>query len=623
MSLLVPIALLGLLTVPIILLLHLLRNRRKQMPISSLRLWRELDRRKHGALPRHIPLSLMLLLQLAAAVALTLALARPASSFLLNQPQQTIYILDTTTSMAAVDAPAATGQLQPRFDTARQIIARHIQTLDENDTVAVIDLNREPRLLFSGGVAQQEASMLALSNLLPGGSGAKLPEALSLANGLVDPEQANQIVVLTDGDYPVDPRSLPNVLAPITWQLIPDRDTPGNNQALLNVSSRRMPDGRHRLFVRVVNFSDAPVSRTLRLMVDGEIADEQPVQLEAQADASKVWSVSAHAKTAVLELVEADDLPPDNRAELPLLGAARHRVLLLSDLPDTLARAFQAQAGIDLTIRAAGFDRYDPADFDLIVFDTPPPEQTEWPGGNVLVVNPPLGYGLLPSANFARGIRPNPETVSELLAGVDLSGVFFNRAPDLTLPEWAQIDLESLADETGQTLPLIFHGNVGSSRVMVWGFDLNASNLPARLALPLLTANTISTLLTPAPLAAVSSGQPVLLAGNYSVELPDGRRLTPDTRPGSVGALFTRTRQPGLYKIFNNDNQEIAGFAVHAGAPDESNLTQQFQPESLATIDSAALAAPNPEIAFDEFWPLLTALVLVVVTFEGWLAWRK
>jgi hypothetical protein len=91
MNFLLPIAALGLLTLPVILILHLLRNRRQQLPISTLELWRGLQQKKHGALPRSIPLSLMLMLQLLIATALTLALARPVFSFLLDPPASDLH----------------------------------------------------------------------------------------------------------------------------------------------------------------------------------------------------------------------------------------------------------------------------------------------------------------------------------------------------------------------------------------------------------------------------------------------------------------------------------------------------------------------------------------------------
>ena len=101
---------------------------------------------------------------------------------------------------------------------------------------------------------------------------------------------------------------------------------------------------------------------------------------------------------------------------------------------------------------------------------------------------------------------------------------------------------------------------------MVWGFDLNASNLPARLALPLLAANTLSAMLAPSPLNTVSMGESIFLASNYSIEQPDGRRFVLDSG-ASVGSesLFSRTEQPGLYRIYNENDNVVAGFAVHAG----------------------------------------------------------
>jgi len=627
MSFLIPAALLGLLTIPIILALHLLHTRRKQVAISSLRLWRELQRQKQGNLPRSIPPSLMLFLQLLIALFLTLALARPALSFLLDQPRQLIFVLDMTTSMAAVDVPQTGATSEPirRFDIARQEIRAYIEAMDANDSVAVIGLTHRPKLLLAGNIEQREANLSILENLVPGATDINLSEALALANGLVDPEQENRIVVLTDGDYSVDSQLLPAVLAPIDWRMIPASPSDNSNQTLLNVSNRRLPDGRHRIFARIVNYSDSPVVRTVKLSTEKETVAEDSVEIDAQADTSRVWTLPAETETATVEIVEADNLPMDNRAELLLLGTTRRRVLLISETSETLARALEAQPGVELEVHSPNnLSKNDFANFDLIVFENLPPEQTEWPQGNVLVINPPLGHPLLPADNFARDLRPDPETASPLLTGIDLSGVFFSRTPRLVIPDWAQVDLMTTPDEFGETLPLIFHGTVGKSQIMVWGFDLNASNLPARLALPLLTANTLSTMLAPSPLDSVPVGEPILLANNYSIEPPDGRRLVLGAGPSnSSESVFSQTEQPGLYRIYDENNTVVAGFAVHAGSPSESNLTRQFQPDSLPALDAAALSAPDLEIAYDDFWPLLAVLALVVVTFEGWLAWHK
>lgn len=626
MNFLVPIAALGLLTLPIILILHLLRNRREQLPIPSLHLWRDLQQKKQGALPRSMPLSLMLMLQLLTATALTLGLARPVFSFLLDQPRQAIFILDTTTSMTAEDA--ALGQSVRRFDAARQAIRAQIQALSDRDAFAVISLNPHPEILSSGTGQQKSKALLILDNLVPGATGADLHAALTLADGLFEPNRLNQITVLTDGDYPVEANSLPPVSAPIDWQIIPSNlsTSQPSNQALLNVSSRPLPDGRHRLFARVINYSDTPVARTVQIFAGEHLFDKTTVQLQPQSETARVWTLPESAETARVELVETDVLPLDNRAELLLRDTNRHRVLLVSDTPDNLARALEAQPNIELTVDAPTTRTHDSTGFDLTVFEGQglPLDLTTWPRGNLLVVNPPLGHPLLPADNFSRNQRPNPATGSGLLAGVDLSGVYFNRVLQVTLPKWANVDLRAVGgvDETaGQ--PLIFHGSVGGSQVMVWAFDLgvNASNLSARLALPLLMANTLQTLLSPAPQPVVPVGEPVVINGNFSVEMPGGGRLSPLQMLGSNGR-FTRTQLPGLYKIYNEQGTYVAGFAVHAGSALESNLSIQFNPNSLNIQRSTSNNLP-PEIKYYEIWPWLASLVVLVMILEGWLAWRK
>ena len=189
MSLLTPLALLGLLTIPIIILLHLLRTRREPMLISNLNLWLGLQQKKQAVMPRYIPITLLLVLQLCIAAGLTLALARPALSFLVQQPQHTTFILDTTTSMAAQDA----GELNNtrRFDVARQVIQTHLRGMTDRDTFAVISLNRRPEVLLAGDSAVAGRAVVELDNLAPGGTGLDLPAALTLANGFVDQRLAS------------------------------------------------------------------------------------------------------------------------------------------------------------------------------------------------------------------------------------------------------------------------------------------------------------------------------------------------------------------------------------------------------------------------------------------------
>lgn len=620
MGLLWPFALAGLLTLPVIFILHLLRSRRERVAIPSLLFWRGLQKEKEGGSPRKIPLSLMLLLQLLVAVLLTCALARPTLSFLLALPQQTIFVLDTTTSMTATDVPGD----QNRFDVARQTIRDHIEGMAGQDQIAIVSLAPQPEPLLTAGGEQKTTARSALDNLVPGATGANLTAALSLAADLIDPDIENRIVVLTDGNLNLDAEPLPTIAAPVEWLFIPNAAPPAN-QALFDVSARLLPDGRHRIFARVVNYADTPVARTLRLVVDGQVSQEEAVDIDAQADAVQLWTVPADTEAVRVEIAEVDALPLDNQADLLLLDTTRRRVLLVSSAPETLAKALEVQPGVELTTAAPeALTAFDLAEFDLVVLDSVPTELTAWPDGNVWVIDPPANQPLLPVETSVLNLRPDTETASALLDGVDLSGVYFGRVARMAVPEWATIDLMATTDQVESPTPLIVHGTVGSTRVVVWTFDLAASNLPARLALPLLTANTLTTLLAPAPSPAIPVGEPVTLARNFSVETPDGQRLSLTGDQTATETAFDRTKKPGLYRIYDSNDTLVAGFAVHAGTVAESNLLQR--PELSAfeqQVTVSPLPPPSPDVNFQEFWPWLAVAGVLLVIVEGWLAWRR
>ncbi len=639
MSLLLPIALLGLAILPLIVLLHLLRYRREPLPISSLRLWRGLDQKRRGVSPRRIRISLMLLMQLLIAAALVFGLAQPVSSFLVTRPQQTIFLLDTTTSMSAEDAAAGS-----RFEAARETIRQQLQTMTENDSFAIIGLNHYPQVLVSGNGEDTLPALQVLDSLQPGATDTNLSAALTLANGLVQAEQRNQIVVLTDNIYTFEATDLPQLLAPVDWQTF-GWAGPLPNQALVNVSARRLTDGRQRLFARIVNYSDEPVQRTVRLVVDDQNAGETAVQLGPRADTSRVWTLGDTAQTATVEIVETDVLPLDNRAELLLANTTHYQLLLLADdaqaeaevpedeTPDNaLVRALDAQSGVDLTVgNLANLGSYDFTSFDLIILDGVPVDQIDWSQSNLLLINPPSDNSLLSIGDNVRNLRPDSKTASDLLADIDWSGVYFDQLPQIDLPEWARADLMAVPAATennlsGQPLteyPLIFHGAVDSSQVMVWAFDLAESNLSGRLALPLLTGNALSTLLSTSIPAVISVGEPVTIDAGLNVELPDGTRYE---QPFQIDLnqtnQFVQTQQAGLYKIYNQQDKLIGGFAAHTGSSLESNLVPEFDPSLIVTLDTGADEV-SPEVENDEYWPWLIGLALVVITIEGWLAWRR
>src|SRR5687768_10664696 len=102
MTFLIPIGLFALLTLPVIIILHLLRERRRRVSVPSLLHWLDLPRRLAGERIRRLPLARLLLLHLLVAGLLGVARSQPQLAGAPNNAaRQTASVIDTSTSMAA------------------------------------------------------------------------------------------------------------------------------------------------------------------------------------------------------------------------------------------------------------------------------------------------------------------------------------------------------------------------------------------------------------------------------------------------------------------------------------------------------------------------------------------
>jgi hypothetical protein len=290
--------------------------------------------------------------------------------------------------------------------------------------------------------------------------------------------------------------------------------------------------------------------------------------------------------------------------------------------------------GADVTI--AGTDSPETRDrsiqYDLVVYDSFSPDPADLPSVPVLFVNPPEN-GVLPT----RGVMQQPVVLrvqadDPLLRGVELAGVTFG---ETTVVMLSGSDVEVAAAEEG---PLIFRGTVPQTGELMVGltFDIAQSNLPRRIAFPILIAN-IAGYLAPSPLpSALPLGDPLLYrpgadAATIRISPPTGDPIdlavaTSETgEENAVNQLreiaFPGTGVPGRYVVTELDanGEELGGgsFIVNAGHPRESDLrTNADLPEILSgtTADTPGEAQSSTS----DLWPSLVIAALAVLLFE-WL----
>lgn len=640
MTFLVPLGLLALLTLPVIVLLHLIRERRQRVMVPSLLLWLNLPQKPIDQKRSRLPLTLLLFLHLLVAALLAIALAQPQwLGALLGSERHLAIIIDTSTSMAARESGLGLAKTT-RLDQARARAQDLVNGIRGNDTIALITAGPQARMLGEGGAEQNASFSAALANLNVEGTGADILGALTLAQAALENHPNGRIIILSDAAFPLSTSAIPNAatLPPVEIEQI---GAAGSNRAVVVLAARSWNGSTVgasadrsavQVYTRIASYGGVPLTTQLQLFGDDQVLDTRTLNLQPDGEAELTWTLPPGIGTLRVVLDGQDNLPEDDTASLSLAQARPLTTLLVSATPQALERALNAVPNLQVSI-------VNPAEYataslavnaDLTVFDGFLPNQ--WPIGGVLVINPPAGPGLLldtsaaPPADQSQAqstLTVAPATT--LLNGLSLSGVSFGPAQSIQPPPWATI---ALADGDN---PLILRGRTGQSEIAIWTFDLVQSNLPTRLAFPLLVARTVRNL-TPPPLP------PALLAGDVlpfqlspqathlEVLSPDGSTQVIDvaahSQAISAAAPELNLVQAGLYTLTERRNEEViytGQVAVNTGSPLESDLRPRaslLEPNSNQPLADLTGAASQGQRDQQPLWSWVIMLALLVMLIE-------
>ncbi len=647
MNLLAPLGLAALVAIPVIILFHMRHTTPTRRPVPSLRFWEAANPRPAEARRlRRPPLSLPLLLQIAAAALLAIALARPATAAQLAalapglhaEPRHLILLLDGSTSMSAT----ASATSLSRWDAARREALDRLAPLRQGDVATVILMGTRPVTL----TATDDASLIALRERLalvaqPGGR-ADLDDALALAGDLFLPNLDREVVVISDGAVTADPAVVAGVEAPVTLVIAggAEGDEERANLAVIDVSARPSPsgDGTVGLYTSVANFGSRSLTVPVSLQGDGlEIGRSEVTIAGGGAVEPLRWLLPPGVAELTVRIEHADSLAADNTASLLPSETATTtiapRILLVSDLPGALARALTAIDNVQLTIEPSdNLAAIAAGGYDLVVFDraAPASETLSKIDTASLWVGPPVGG---PFAVAEGVINPQVTRVragDPLLEGVDLSGATFGPTPIFTLNAG---DDEIVGSADG---PLLFRTEINDQPAVVLTVDPETSNLPKRVAFPVLVANMVEALAPDGIPAAIPLGEPLVYeprASTASVEIvpPSGdAALLPvfstetdegESATGSVSRdiVYTDTGAAGVYTVTETDATGIdlgaTRFVVNAGHQRESDL--RLDPNlasALATASGSGVTAQREERV--DLWPLLAFIALLVIVAE-------
>lgn len=273
-----PLALLGLLFLPVVVAMYLLKLRRDQAVVPSTLLWSRLVADVEANAPwQKLRRSLLLLLQLLLVAILALLAARPFLERPAGLARDIVLVIDTSASMGATDV------VPDRLEAAKAAAIDALRELPTGGKVSVIAADRSARIVVN------ESSDLgrvrdAIAGISVTPSRGDLGDALELAGKLAARSGDAQILVATDAALATRPTGA--IGAPI--KVLPvGRDRA--NQAIVALAVRADPSGTKRsVFISVANLDLKLVPRRIEVWGDDRLLEVRDVKLEPQARADVV-----------------------------------------------------------------------------------------------------------------------------------------------------------------------------------------------------------------------------------------------------------------------------------------------------------------------------------------------
>jgi Ca-activated chloride channel family protein len=610
MNLLFPAGLaLGALALPLV-GLYFLKIRRTKIRVPSTLLWHELSKTERLATPfQRFQKNLLLLLQLLLLLLIVLAFARPFFEDELSVGRSLVLVLDTSASMGAADgtptriadaiagAKKLVGDLGPE-DEAMLILAGPV-------TEVKVPFTRDPALINAG-----------LDDVYATDAEASLKEAVELALSLSKSRPGVEIAVLSDGGGE-DLSTVPVGDAQVKFVPV---GAGSENAGISALDIRRSPasDLDRQLFVTIEQYGGSVAAASVEVYLDGQSVGVRTADVEAGKAMSMVFDLPP-AANGVLKVVldTPGDLLQADDVAYAVVSPAADRKVLLAGIDRLTTRVLSADPRFDLDVAKGPVTATLAADYDAVVFGTPVPDGMD--GLSYLVLGPmaggPVKFGATAKAPQVMSWR----RTHPVLRFVEWDNVVISRASKVT----DQGGLVTIVD--GDVGPLVLAGERAGGRVVELAFEPLDSDLPLRVAWPVMVLNAVGWITENAgegeATRIISTGSP------FVRRVPEGvteARITgPDGNPVDSqladGVLRIRnTDRAGVYTVVVGG--KTTSFAANLLSERESRIAPRGTLELAAgaTVEASTASLTGRR----EIWRELLLGACVVLLLE-WLAWNR
>jgi Mg-chelatase subunit ChlD len=458
-----------------------------------------------------------------------------------------------------------------------------------------------------------------IQDLEPVDAEASVKEAILFAHSFLRGAGDDRVVVFSDGAFE-GAQDLPWSSGPLRLIQVSGGT---RNVGIVGFEMRRLPAGHdeYEILAGVRNFTDAKVTVPLALAMGQRPWIDEKVEIEPQGRRDLTYSYRGPlARRATAALKISDDFPTDDQAFLSLTESPPMRVLYAGKGNFFLERFFESLPNVSLTATEA-FDQEtleaEASRYDLIVLDGVPAPRLA--AGNFLLINTVAEGVPVRTTGRAGALRASSAPAKHAVtAGVRLDDILIKDALALHQTGPGTVLLGS------SRAPLIFAHERERLKALVFGFDLLSSDLPYRVAFPVLMSNALEWFQPRKPefpTRQAQAGRPYqiqLRGGEDDIEIRTPSNKLERLRAVAGPPAYPGTFEAGFYSV-KAGNRE-SEFSVNLLSQSESDIRPRVDLSELERRDEGG--AGRREARGYSLWPFLLLAAVALLAFEGFLAFR-
>ncbi len=545
MSFAYPLGLLGLIGIPLLIIIYILKNKHTEQVISSSYLWRLSER----FLKRRNPISrlagiISLILQILTVACISFAMAHPVFT-LKNAADDYVFILDASGSMQYEQDG------ETRFTIAKNEIGSLIEDSANGSTYTLICAGEATGVLFEE-IQDKDQALTLLAEAELSAVSPSIAQAHTLAQQYFTENPASKVYLVTDKGYDnVENVELVNVSSREENYAVAElqQTIEGGKMVVSGNAYSYESDAELNLVMEIDNGSKITTKET---KVSAKKLEAAPFRFETE---------NVTFQSVKVTVRETDALPMDNESVLfsvsSVSGAEEGGVLVVSDDPFFTQMAITSVFG-ENTVETVATEKYDSSKsgYQLYVFEGYSPEILPSDGA-VWFINPQssvenTGFSVQGTESLSepRLLEYSTSTatrVRELLKGTRGDNIYVDGFVKCGFYR----NFYTLLSYNGS--PVVFAGtNSHDKRQVVFAFDFHRSDFILHFDYMVLMRNllnyTFPAMLTETSFECGESVAINVLAGcdSIRVDTPNGDIAYLDT--GSDLAEYTLT-QVGVYTI--------------------------------------------------------------------------